>query len=277
MTEEGTGEIVKGYFADKVAAVTGAASGIGLGLTEQLLARGALAVFMGDVNEGNLSRESERLNLEYPGRAVPLLTDVTKEDQVTRLIHDARDFDGHLDFVFNNAGMGMTLPTDQISFETWRFILDLNLMGVIYGTYRAIPIMREQGSGHIINTGSVAGLVPISYQAVYAASKSAVICMTQCLQYELKADGLNFSVFCPGDVATAIYGDMKPPEGAISVLEAVQYILDEVEKKSLIIVFPETCRRYYDAYNRDREAFDKFAFDLADERRENYRTKGTYY
>ena len=114
---------MNGYFENKVAAVTGAASGLGLGITESLLARGARAVFMGDLKEENLTRESRRLSSEYPGKVFPVLTDVTKPDEVKKLVSDAKDFDGHLDFVFNNAGMGMTLPTEQITFEIWKFVV----------------------------------------------------------------------------------------------------------------------------------------------------------
>ena len=266
-----------GYFEGKVAVVTGAASGIGLGLTEHLLARGARAAYMGDVQAENLARESERLNQEYSGRVFPVLTDVTKLDQVVALIDAAKASDGHLDFVFNNAGMGMTLPTERITFDIWRFIIDLNVMGVVYGTYTAIPIMREQGFGHVVNTASMAGLIPIPYQAVYAASKSAVISMTECLQYELNAEGFQFSVFCPGNVKTAAFGSLAPPPDSISVDDAVNYILDEIEKKSLIIVFPQIQRDAYALYRTDRQEFDRQIAKLAAERRENYRTKGTYF
>ncbi len=264
------------YFENKVAVVTGAASGIGLGIVEKLLAEGAMAVFMGDISQENLTKESERLDPEYPGRVFTALTDVTKADQVEELIKGAKAHDGHLDFVFNNAGMGMTMPTEQVTFESWKFILDLNLMGVIYGTYTAIPIMHEQGFGHIINTGSIAGHIPVPYQAVYAASKSAVISMTECLQYELEADGLQFSVFCPGNVITPIFIGVTPPAGAISVNEAVDYIFQELEKKSLIIIFPQEVRDTERLYRENRGEFDKVMRQMADERRENYRTKGTY-
>jgi len=172
--------------------------------------------------------------------------------------------------------MGLTLPTEKITFDIWRYIIDLNLMGVIYGTYTAIPVMREQGAGHIINTGSIAGKVPVPYQAVYAASKSAVISMTECLQYELQNEGLQFSVFCPGNVRTAIFKDVTPPADSVSVEEAVTYIFSEIEKGSLVIIFPETARSADYLYREKRDEFDKMMKQMADERRENYRTKGTY-
>lgn len=268
---------MNGYFENKVAAVTGAASGIALGMTEHLLSRGALAVFMGDLKEENLAKEADRLRNLYPGKVFPLVIDVTKLDQVQGFVQSAKAFDGHLDFMFNIAGMGMTLPTEQITFEIWKFLVDLNIMGVVYGTYSAIPIMREQGFGHIVNAGSAAGAVPIPYQAVYAATKGAVIRMTESLQYELENEGLQFTVFCPGNVRTATFGDMTAPADSVSVDEAVEYILSEMEKNSLDVIFPESMRELEKAFREKRDDFDKLARHVADERRENYRTKGTYY
>ncbi|MGI6783399.1 MAG: SDR family NAD(P)-dependent oxidoreductase [Aminivibrio sp.] len=265
-----------GYYRDKVAVVTGAASGMGLGLTEGMLARGAAAVFMADVKEENLNREAGRLEGQYPGRVFPALADVTKLDQVSALIGRARDFNGRLDFVFNNAGMGMTLPTEQITFEMWRFLVDLNIMGVVYGTYSAIPIMREQGSGHIVNTASAAGLFPIPYQAVYTATKAAVLSMTESLQYELETEGLSFTVFCPGNVATPLFAGVGVPADAVPVEEAVEIILGGVENKELLIAFPKQIQEIDVLYREKRGEFDKLMRYMAAERKENYRTKGTY-
>ena len=107
-------------------------------------------------------------------------------------------------------------------------------------------------------------------------AKSAVISMTECLQYELENEGLQFSVFCPGSVRTAIFTGMTPPTDSISVEEAVEYIFAELEKGSHVIIFPETARSADYLYREKKEDFDKLMKQLADERRENYRTKGTY-
>ena len=265
------------YYGDKVAVVTGAASGIGLGLTTGLLQRGAAAVFMADNNGENLERESAALNGLFGGRTVPVRTDVTSAEQVEALIRGAKEHAGHLDFVFNNAGAGVTCPTEQITFDIWRRAIDLNQMGIVHGTYAAIPIMREQKSGHIVNTASITGLVPVPYQAVYAATKAAVVMMTESLQYELENEGISFSVVCPANVATAIFGSVPPPPDAIPVDEAVEYILAEVGKKSLEIILPQLARDFAKGYREDRPQFDAWVRQLADTRRENYRTKGTYY
>jgi short-subunit dehydrogenase len=173
--------------------------------------------------------------------------------------------------------MGMTLPTEKITFDIWKLIIDLNVMGVVHGTYTAIPLMREQGFGHIINTGSITGRIPVPYQAVYAATKSAVISMTESLQYELEAYGLQFSVFCPGNVATSIFGELTPPPDSISVDDAVNYIFQEMERNSLVIILPQIMREIEALYRENRKEYDEIARKLASERRENYRTKGTYF
>ena len=98
------------YFRNKVAAVAGAA-----------------ASALGAIKENNLKKEAERLNAPYPGKVHPLPTDVTKPEQVQSLAGAARSFEDHLDFVFNNVGIGMTLPTEKVTFDLWRRIVDLDL------------------------------------------------------------------------------------------------------------------------------------------------------
>jgi len=172
----------------------------------------------------------------------------------------------------------MTVPTEQVTFDIWKFIVNLNLMGVIYGTYTAIPIMRAQRSGHIVSTGSAAGLMPVAYQAVYAASKSAVISMSESLRYELESEGLRFSTFNPGNIATNIFrGLEKLPDDVVSVEEAMEYLFAELAKGSPTVVYPRQIQEWHRLYLEDRPVFEQVARSIAAERRENYRTKGTYY
>lgn len=135
-----------------------------------------------------------------------MTVDVTKQEQVQQMIQTAASRHGRLDFLFNNAGVGGTLPIEDVTLEHWRRIIDLNLWGVIYGVDAALPIMRRQGGGHIVNTSSVAGLLPIPFQAMYCATKYAVVGLSESLRYEVEDQGIRFSVVCPGNVATAIRG-----------------------------------------------------------------------
>ena len=171
-----------------------------------------------------------------------------------------------MDFVLQQCWNRGTLPTEKLPLN-WKTVIDINLMGIIYGTYTAIPIMREQGFGHIVNTASITGRVPVPYQAVYAASKSAVISMTESLQYELETEGVQFSVFCPGNVKTGIFGNTPPPD-AITVKEAVDYIFQELEKKSLIIIFLRLCVMLIFYIGKNRAEFNHLPELL--QRRENF-------
>ena len=150
---------MRAYYENKVAAITGAASGIGLAVTELLLENGATA-FMADINGDTLRDQVARLDKAFPNKAIGVQTDVKKRSQVKALIDQAAKFDGHLDFLFNNAGIGATLPFEQVTMEFWKRAIDINLWGVIYGIDAALPIMRRQQSGHIINTSSLAGYIP---------------------------------------------------------------------------------------------------------------------
>ena len=175
----------------------------------------------------------------------------SQSEQVASLIGSARGYNGKLDFVFNNAGVGVTMPTGADYLRDLEVLVELNIMGVVYGTYSAIPIMREQGSGHIVNTASAAGLFPIPYQAVYTATKAAVISMTESLQYELETEGLSFTVFCPGNVATPIFAGVDVPADAIPV-EGPRISSLQGENKELLIVFPRKVQEIDVLYREKR-------------------------
>lgn len=262
------------YFQDKVCIVTGAASGIGLQLTKDLLAARAV-VFMADVNAETLARARDELG---GGNAYAIVTDVTKEEQVRALIERATGQNGRLDILFNNAGIGATSPWENITMDFWRRAMDINLWGVIHGLHYAVPIMRKQGGGHIVNTSSVGGLLNIPYQAVYCASKAAVAAIGECLRFELADENIYVTTVYPGNVATAIFAESgATPDDAIPVEEAAKTILDTVSRRKSAVVFPEQSRLWAKLVQCDLEFREKTMLELARERRRNYQAKGRYF
>ncbi len=265
---------MRAYFQNKVAAITGAASGIGLALTEQLLKHGA-TVFMADISAEALRDQADRMNEIGPGMAKAVVTDVTRAEQVQALVEQAAAYAGHLDFLFNNAGVGATLPYEQMTLDKWKWVIDVNLWSVIYGIHAALPIMRRQGHGHIVNTSSVAGIIAFPFQAVYSATKFAVAGMTQGLRYEMWDEKVRFTTVCPGNVATAIFKNLdKVPEDAVPADEAARIILEGVARNENMILFPEGCRQLHRLTD---EQMETYLINLSRERHENYRTKGTYF
>jgi len=271
------------YFHGKVCLVTGAASGIGFAVSEALLQIGA-AVFMADRDAKTLADSVEQL-APYSGRVHSAVVDVTVQEQVGKAIRDAASRLGRLDVLFNNAGIGGTMPIGKATIEHWRRLIDINLWGVIYGIDAALPIMRGQGSGHIVNTASVAGLLPLPYQALYCATKYAVAGLSESLRFELADEGIHVSVVCPGDVATRIYGtpvigervEVKPPDNAIPAAEAAQAILAGVANKEGIIALPEAARSGWRRYWNSPESAEDLLLGMARQRRNAYKTGGKYY
>lgn len=262
------------HFQGKCCVVTGAASGIGFAVSEALLKAGAV-VFMADYNEKLLSSAVEQLSM-YGDAIHQVLVDVTIQEQVQKLVEDAASIQGSIDYLFNNAGIGGTGPIEGATLEQWRRIVDVNLWSVIYGTHAALPIMRRQHSGHIITTSSIAGLMPFPFQALYCTTKYAVAGLSESLRHELKEENIRFSVVCPGEVATRIWGtpiigesiDVKPPDSAIPAEEAAQTILEGIINNEGIIALPESSKLLWKQYWNSPETFDDFMQDMARERRE---------
>ena len=168
-------------FKGKIAIVTGGTSGIGYALSEELLRRGAIVWVIGS-REQSVAVAKKSL-ASYPGARFAAV-DVTVGDQVMGMIDTCVSECGRLDYLFNNAGIGMTHPSTKLTLDMWKKAIDLNLWGVIYGVHYALPVMLAQGSGHIVNTSSVAGIIAPPSQAVYCATKYAVTGMTEALRYE---------------------------------------------------------------------------------------------
>ncbi len=264
------------YFQNKICVVTGAASGMGFQMSRDLIAAGAI-VFMADIDAENLALARDGIS---DGNAYAVVTDVTKEDDVRKLIERATSssYNGRLDILFNNAGVGATRPWETITMDFWRKVMDINLWGVIYGLHYAVPIMRKQGGGHIVNTSSIGGLLNIPYQAVYCGSKAAVSAIGESLRFELAAENIHVTTVYPGNVATSIFaGAGAVPEDAVSVEEASKTILGAVSRKESMVVFPEQARQWAEQMQGDPESREKTMLAMARERRHNYETKGRYF
>ena len=262
------------YFKDKVCVVTGAASGIGLQIVKDLLAARAV-VFMADINADSLARARDELASD---NAHIVVTDVSAADQVHGLIEQAAAHNGRLDILFNNAGIGATRPWEAITLDFWHQVMDINLWGVIHGLHYAVPLMRKQGGGHIVNTASVGGLLSLPYQAVYCASKAAIAAIDECLRFELADENIQVTTVYPGDVATAIFAETGGmPEGVIAVDEAVKTILAAVSRRESMVVLPEQTRLWAKLVQIDPEFREKAMLEMARERRHNYQTKGRYF
>jgi NAD(P)-dependent dehydrogenase (short-subunit alcohol dehydrogenase family) len=192
-------------FKEKVALVTGAASGIGYAMADRFASVG-MKVVLADIEESALVAAENSLK----AKGAPVLavrTDVSKADDVEELAKRAYDKFGAVHVLCNNAGVGGGGLSWETPLEDWEWVFGVNLWGVIHGIRTFIPrMLKDGGEGHVINTASVAGLITSPYMAVYGATKHAVVAITESMKMELDLVGakIGASVLCPGFVATKI-------------------------------------------------------------------------
>jgi len=191
-------------FNDATAIVTGGASGIGRALAEELARRGA-EVVLADL-QIEMAQEVATQIQTSGGRAKAVEVDVTDFPAMQRLVRKTFESSGRLDYIFNNAGIAIGGTANYYSIEDWNKIIDINLRGVVNGIQAAYKIMIEQGFGHIVNTASMAGLMPNPAGVAYAATKHAVVGLSKSLRVEVEAAqlGIRVSVICPGVIRTPI-------------------------------------------------------------------------
>jgi NAD(P)-dependent dehydrogenase (short-subunit alcohol dehydrogenase family) len=194
---------------DCVAVVTGGGSGIGRGLGLALARRGARVV-LADLSGERLERAVDEIRAATGAEVVGVLTDVTDQPSVDRLAERALDVFGAVHVVCNNAGTATVGYSWEAPISDWAAVLNVNLMGVVHGIRSFVPRMLEtKVAGHVVNTSSMAGLIPVPLNAAYTASKHAVVGLSRTLEAELVSVGapIGVTVVCPGSVATAIVDD----------------------------------------------------------------------
>jgi NAD(P)-dependent dehydrogenase (short-subunit alcohol dehydrogenase family) len=188
-------------FANKVAIITGGASGIGRALGAALVQRGARVV-LADVNSDGAQAAARAL--APSGAATSATVDVTDAASVERVVNETASVHGRLDYLFNNAGIAIMGDTRHMTLTDWTRLVDVNLRGVIHGVSAAYPLMIRQGFGHIVNTASLAGLVPTPGANGYATTKHAIVGLSLSLRVEAAAYGVRVSAVCPGVIDTPI-------------------------------------------------------------------------
>jgi NAD(P)-dependent dehydrogenase (short-subunit alcohol dehydrogenase family) len=244
-------------FAGRVAIVTGGGSGIGAALVRALAARGA-AVVIADVDKAGAEAVAGSV-VAGAGRVSATVLDVRDADAVSALVQEVAAQYGKLDLIFNNAGIAVGGQVDELTLEHWNRVIDVNLRGVVHGVHAAYPLMLRQGHGHIVNTASLAGLVPGPGLAPYASAKHAVVGLSLSLRAEGASRGVKVSAVCPGFVDTPLLGRVndglpQTETGANAAALArqlgklyqadplAQDVLRGVERNKALIVAPRSAR-----------------------------------
>lgn len=214
----------------RAAVITGAASGIGRATAHALAARGVSTV-IADIAEDSARLVADEI-VAKGGKAISVVCDITQDDTFERLKAETLRQFGRIDIIMNNAG-GITrgLP-EHVPLDEWKRVLDTNLLSVVRSNHAFLPLLIEQGSGHIVNTASFAGLMTYSFDRLaYSASKAALIQISEGLAIYLRPKGIGVTVLCPGPVRTNIMASMRSfgpptdtrgPGPAFALMEAEQ-------------------------------------------------------
>lgn len=199
-------------FEGKVAFVTGAASGIGLGIARAFASSG-MKVMMADIEEEPLQRAVASIR-ESNGAAEGVICDVSDVEAVRAAAAKTIETFGKVHVLVNNAGVGGGGETGSIPLEDWKWVVDVNLMGVVYGCETFVPLIKEHGEGgFIVNTASVAGQMGMAGMGPYNATKFAVVGYTESMNAELAPQGIGVAALCPGWVNTQIMDSRRNHPG----------------------------------------------------------------
>src|SRR3954471_19527819 len=209
---------------DRVAVVTGASSGIG-DATAKALAREGYAVALAARREDRINELGEQIS-GAGGKALAVPTDVGDQSSAAALIQTTKDELGSVDVLVNNAGVMLLGPINGADIEHWQRMVNVNVLGLMYCTHAALPIMQEQGGGHIINVSSVAGRVARMGSGVYNATKFGVGAFSESLRQEGANYGVRVTIIEPGFVETELQGHNENP----MVLERIEKDREQMGK-----------------------------------------------
>jgi NAD(P)-dependent dehydrogenase (short-subunit alcohol dehydrogenase family) len=239
-------------FRDHVVFITGAGSGLGRGMALEIARRGGIVVA---TDRDGAAADAVAAQIRATGAHAESLTlDVTVATDVTAAVQGAAARHGRLDFMFNNAGIGFAGEVRDSTLDQWQRVLDVNVNGVIHGVLAAYPIMVRQGSGHLVNTASLAGLTIAPTMAPYATSKYAVVGLGRSLRPEAKGLGVRVTTLCPSFIESAIYENSiraglgesavrsMLPFPIIPLEEGIALLLAGVEQNEELVVVPKLAR-----------------------------------
>jgi NADP-dependent 3-hydroxy acid dehydrogenase YdfG len=219
----------------KVVVITGASSGLGEATARHLSGQGAIVV-LGARRVDRIQSLAQEL-IDKGGKALAMATDVTRHDDVKALVDAAVQTFGRVDVMLNNAGLMPHSPLERLKIDDWNQTIDVNIKGVLYGIAAALPHMKQQKSGQIINVASVAARIVRPGSAVYAATKSAVLMISEGLRQEVKPYGLRTTILSPGAVATELPNSITEPDIAGFISKFYEEIAIPAESFARAVAF----------------------------------------
>lgn len=228
--------------------VTGGASGLGAAMVEAFVARGDRVV-VADL-PASVAGLAPRPNVEH--RAL----DVTSDDDWVAALAWVEQEWGGLDLLVNNAGIATGGRIDVVTLDEWRRVIDINLLGVVRGCRTFTPTFKAQGSGHILNTASLAGLVHPPAMSSYTAVKAGVVALSETLSYELQPHGIHVSALCPGFIRTPLAQSLAGSDAAMDAVakrlidkspytaeQVAEAVIKGLDKKAMVILPDPAARK----------------------------------
>lgn len=221
--------------AGKVVVITGASSGLGEATARLLAAEGA-SVVLGARRADRIRSLADELT-SRGGKALAVQIDVTDAGQVKALVDAAVQAYGRIDVIINNAGLMPQSLLENLKIDEWDRMIDVNIKGVLYGIAAALPYMKEQKAGHIINVSSVAGHKVRPGSSVYAATKHAVLALSEGLRQEVKPYDIRTTVISPGAVATELPGTITDPDTAARIKKFYEEVAIPADSFARAVVY----------------------------------------